>query len=143
MAARFSLTMKTVAALVMFLLAPVVSAVPRDALPLDAVKWPGNYRLHVEFSASTRATLHWPDGPTMELPEGGSYDIAVERPAQGEAVLRVWSGVKLLRGPEEVKGLKPLSRPLVEAAAGATVTSAWVQELERSDHGELVAGWNP
>ena len=143
MAARFSLTMKTVAALVMFLLAPVVSAVPRDALPLDAVKWPGNYRLHVEFSASTRATLHWPDGPTMELPEGGSYDIAVERPAQGEAVLRVWSGVKLLRGPEEVKGLKPLSRPLVEAAAGATVTSAWVQELERSDHCELVAEWNP
>ena len=33
-------------------------------------------------------------------------------------------------------------RPVIKPAPGATVTSSWVQELERSDHSEIVGGWN-
>ena len=135
--------MKTIALSVLFLLAPFVSAAPRDALPLDAAQWPGNYRLHLEFSAPTHGSLHWPGGPLLELPEGSVHDIAVEQAAGGAAVVRVWSGGKLQRGPAEFKDIKRLSHPVVAATAGAVLTNSWVQELERSDHSELVAGWNP
>jgi sugar lactone lactonase YvrE/mono/diheme cytochrome c family protein len=34
------------------------------------------------------------------------------------------------------------ARPVIEPAPGATVREAWIQPLERTDHAELVAGWN-
>ena len=34
------------------------------------------------------------------------------------------------------------ARPVIEPADGATVRAAWVQALERSDHAEIVSGWN-
>ena len=34
------------------------------------------------------------------------------------------------------------ARPVIEPAAGVTVRAAWMQALERSDHAEIVSGWN-
>ena len=59
-------------------------------------------------------------------------------------VLRVWSDEILVRGPEEMLALVDRGgrRPVIEPAAGVTVPSAWVQPLERTDHAEIVRGWN-
>ena len=123
---------------------------PRDALPLDAPEWPRNYRIHLEGEA--RVSLG--NGVTVQLGANGPHDIAVEHPAQGAPVLRVWTGGKLVRGPEDVPALsfkdggakantpdfthppKADTKPTVEGGPG------WVQALERSDHGEIVSRWN-
>ena len=132
--------MKSIPLLLALLLSSVFAAVPRDAVPLTAAEWPRNYRLHVEFSAPSQGTLRLAPGLAVPLPMGVEHDIAVEHPATGAPVLRVWSGGKLVRGPEEIKELAP--RPTVEAAAGIAVKTGWVQALERSDHAALVRGWN-
>ncbi len=77
------------------------AAPPRDALPWDAPEWPLNYRLHVEGAAKVRFS----EDLTLTLEGQGPHDIAVEHPAQGSPVLRVWSGGKLWRGPEELPAL--------------------------------------
>jgi mono/diheme cytochrome c family protein len=118
-------------------------AKPRDTVTPDAAEWPPNHRLHVEFAVPSRGTLRLGDGFVMPLAEGLEHDVAVEHPANGVTVLRVWSGGKLVRGPEEIKGVAATARPVLEAAAGVVVRNAWVQALERSDHAALVAGWNP
>ena len=82
------------------------AAVPREALPLDAAEWPLNYRLHLDGPTKVRLA----EGLTLSLDAKGPHDIAVEHPAKGLPVLRVWSGGKLVRGPEDVAAL---------AAAGA------------------------
>ena len=41
----------------------------------------------------------------VPLPKGLEHDLAVEHPAKGAPVLRVWSAGELVRGPEEVRGL--------------------------------------
>jgi hypothetical protein len=41
------------------------------------------------------------------LSKGVTHDLAVEQPARGAPVLRVWSGAKLVRGPEEIPALAP------------------------------------
>ncbi len=75
---------------------------PRDALPLDAPAWPQNYRLHLEGAAKVRLS----EKLTLSLEDSkGPHDIAVEHPASGAPVLRVWSNGKLIRGPEEVPNL--------------------------------------
>lgn len=76
------------------------AAPPRDALPLDTAEWPVNFRLHLDGPAKVRLG----DGlmPTLTLDENGPHDIAVEHPANGAPVLRVWSSGKLTRGPEEL-----------------------------------------
>jgi cytochrome c5 len=85
----------------LILLASLSTAVPRDALPLDAPEWPLNYRLHLEGAAKVKLS----DQLTLSLDAKGPYDIAVEHPAKGAPVLRVWSGGKLVRGPEDVQAL--------------------------------------
>jgi len=75
------------------------AAPPRDALPLDTPEWPRNYRLHLDGAAKVRLA----EGMTIALDAGG--DIAVEHPAKGAPVLRVWSGGKLVRGPEDAAAL--------------------------------------
>ncbi len=79
----------------------VEGAVPREALPLDAPEWPLNYRLHVEGAATVRLG----EAFSVGLEGEGPHDVAVERPAKGGPVLRVWRAGKLVRGPEEVLGL--------------------------------------
>ena len=77
------------------------AAAPREALPLDAAEWPANFRLHLDGAAKVRLA----EGLTLTLDETGPHDVAVEHPANGVPVLRVWSGGKLVRGPEEVEAL--------------------------------------
>ena len=77
------------------------AAPPRDALPLDAAEWPLNYRLHLDGAAK----VQFSDGLTIALDASGPHDIAVEHPADGAPVLRVWSGGKLVRGPEDAPAL--------------------------------------
>ncbi len=74
---------------------------PRDALPLEAPEWPLNFRLHLDGAARVRLA----DELTIALDANGPHDIAVEHPAKGAPVLRVWSGGKLVRGPEDVPAL--------------------------------------
>jgi len=100
------------AAVAALLAAPAIFAAPappRDALPLDAPVLPLNYRLHIEFSAPSEGTVRLGKNLTVDLAKGVSHDIAVERPADGAPVLRVWAGDKLVRGPEEVAALGPNS----------------------------------
>ncbi len=77
------------------------AALPRDALPLDAAEWPLNFRLHLEGAAKVRLS----DELTIALDANGPHDIAVEHPAKGTPVLRVWSRGKLVRGPEDAPAL--------------------------------------
>jgi glucose/arabinose dehydrogenase len=79
-----------------------LAAAPRDSIPLDAPDWPLNYRLHLEGAAKVKMS----DDLTITLDTKGPHDIAVEHPAKGAPVLRVWSGGKLVRGPEEVSALE-------------------------------------
>ena len=77
------------------------AAAPRDSLPLNAPGWPLNYRLHLDGAAKVKLS----DDLTIVLDAKGPHDIAVENPADGAPVLRVWSGGKLVRGPEDVPAL--------------------------------------
>ena len=57
--------------LALFLVVPFASAaVPRDALPLDAPELPGNFRLHVEFSAPATGVVRLGKDFTVPLPKG-------------------------------------------------------------------------
>jgi hypothetical protein len=88
--------------IVLFALQSVAfAAAPRDTLPLNAPEWPLNYRLHLDGVAKVKLS----DELTFTLDAKGSHDIAVEHPAKGAPVLRVWSGGKLVRGPEDVPAL--------------------------------------
>ena len=78
-----------------------MGATPRDALPLDAPGWPQNYRLHLDGAATVRLG----DGVAIPLDANGPHDVAVEHPPESAPVLRVWSGGKLVRGPENVPAL--------------------------------------
>ncbi|MCA1964587.1 MAG: c-type cytochrome, partial [Prosthecobacter sp.] len=83
------------------LLASLSTAIPREALPLDAAEWPLNYRLHLDGAAKVRLA----EDLTITLDAKGPHDLAVEHPAQGAPVLRLWSAGQLVRGPEEVPAL--------------------------------------
>ena len=80
-------------------------AIPRDAVPPDAAEWPANYRLHVEFSGAAGGAVRFGKDFIVPLANGAEHDVAVEQPAMGAPVLRVWTGGKLMRGPEEVPAL--------------------------------------
>jgi mono/diheme cytochrome c family protein len=88
--------------LALALLASCAAAdVPRGALPLDAPEWPRNYRLHLDGPA----TVTLADGLELKLEAPTHHDIAIEHPADGPPLLRVWSGGALVRGPEQAKEL--------------------------------------
>src|SRR5206468_1760940 len=87
-------------------LAPIAfAAVPRDAVPLDVAEPMMNYRLHVEFSAAAAGAVRLSKDFVVSLSKGAEHDLALEHPAKGAPVLRVWTVGKLVRGPEEVPGL--------------------------------------
>ncbi|MBU6179449.1 MAG: hypothetical protein KGR69_07275, partial [Verrucomicrobia bacterium] len=77
------------------------SAPPRDSLPLEAPEWPINYRLHLE--GPSKVTLA--DNLVIPFDGEGPHDLAVEHPAEGPPVLRIWKAGTLVRGPEEVPSL--------------------------------------
>ena len=81
------------------------AAPPRDSLPLTAPEWPLNYRLHVEFAEVGESKVYLRDEVIVTLSKALDHDIAVENPIKGAPVLRVWSGGKLVRGPEEITTL--------------------------------------
>ena len=89
------------ALLAVLLLAPALSGMPRNALPTDAPEWPENYRLHFDGPAKVRLA----DGLEITLAGGTRHDLAVEHPAKGPPLLRVWRDGRLIRGPEEVAAL--------------------------------------
>ena len=78
---------------------------PRDSIPLSSPEWPENYRLHVELAEAGETKVRLGDDLVVTLSKALKHDIALEHPPKGKPVLRVWSGGKLVRGPEEVDGV--------------------------------------
>ncbi|WP_345781102.1 LamG-like jellyroll fold domain-containing protein, partial [Prosthecobacter sp.] len=110
------------------------AGLPRDALPLDAPEWPMNYRIHLKGAA--KVTLS--DDLTLSFDGAKPQDIAVEEPAEGAPLLRVWSGVKLVRGPEEVASLAKtgaMDFPEAKLDLGADFTA--MATFESSGQGTL------
>ena len=93
--------MKHLIPLVLAALQTFATAAPRESLPLDAPEWPRNYRIHFDGAAKVRLA----DGLALTFEAPGPHDVAVEHPEDGAPILRVWSGGKLARGPEEVPAL--------------------------------------
>jgi mono/diheme cytochrome c family protein len=134
--------------LVLCLLASAsLAASPRDTLPLDAPDWPSNYRLHLEGAAKVRLGA----GLSLDLdPAAAPHDIAVEYPAEGPPLLRVWSGGKLVRGPEEVASLsKSPAAEFPDAGIDLGADFTAVASFETRDGGTLFAmcartgNWSP
>jgi hypothetical protein len=120
--------------------------IPREALPLDAAEWPLNYRIHVEGAARVRLSPEF----VLPLEGNGPHDVAVERPAQGQPVLRVWRKGELVRGPEEVGSLVATGKKILSDARvdlGADFTA--MAMFETSGSGTLfskcdsVGKWSP
>ncbi len=74
---------------------------PRDAFTVDAPEPPADYRLHVALGGTGSVRVLLGSTFAVQLTNGLFHDIAVERPAQGSPVVRVWRDGKLVRGPEE------------------------------------------
>ncbi|MGI8602119.1 MAG: DUF6797 domain-containing protein [Verrucomicrobiales bacterium] len=116
---------------------------PRETVPLHALTWPENYRLHIEFSGPAGGVVRWGENMSLTLKGAAAHDVAIEHPANEAPVIRVWSDQRLVRGPEAAPALlSGTAHPVIESVPGVTVTSAWVQALETADHSELVRGWN-
>jgi len=93
--------------LLLLSLPPLAADIPRNALPVDAAVLPQDYRLHVVFSEPAEGEVKLTERFTVELGKGLSHDVAVEHPADGPPLLRVWQDGELVRGPEEVAELAP------------------------------------
>ena len=124
----------------------VSAAPPRDSIPLDAPEWPLNYRLHLDGAAKVRLS----DELTISLGANGPHDIAVEHPADGAPVLRVWSGNKLVRGPEEVPelvqtGAKDFSNAKLDLGADFTAMAVFEANGEGTLFSKCAATgkWSP
>jgi sugar lactone lactonase YvrE/mono/diheme cytochrome c family protein len=119
-------------------------APPRDAVRLDAAEFPMNYRLHVEFSAAAGGTVRVGGDFVIPLTNGTEHDVAVEYPATGAPVLRVWSGGRVVRGPEEIPGLAQNGAqdfPGVELDLGGDFTA--VAKFESAGDGTLFSKCAP
>ncbi len=110
------------------------AAPPRDAIPLDAPEWPLNYRLHLDGAAKMKLSEDW----IISLDANGPHDIAVEHPAEGAPVLRVWSGEKLMRGPEEAPALAQTgAKDFAEANVDLGADFTAMASFESNDGGTL------
>jgi mono/diheme cytochrome c family protein len=87
--------------LALLLLTQLSVSAPRESLPLETPEWPANYRLHLEGTSSVTLS----DALTIAFEGDGPHDLAVEHPAEGLPVIRVWKAGKLVRGPEDVPSL--------------------------------------
>ena len=127
-----------------------LAAPPRDALPLDAPQLPRNFRLHVEFSAAAENTVQLSKSLKVTLPKSTECDVALEHPAKGAPVLRVWADGKLVRGPEEIATSSETSQEDFEDAKlnlGEDFTA--MAEFETTGEGTLFSkcapkgNWSP
>lgn len=121
-------------------------AAPRDALPLDAPEWPLNFRLHLDGTAKVRLS----DDLILTLDAKGPHDIAVEHPADGAPVLRVWNDGKLVRGPEEVPSLAQTgAKDFTDANLDLGEDFTAMVEFESNGEGTLISkcaatgNWSP
>ncbi len=120
------------------------AAPPRDAMPLDAPELPLNYRLHVEFSAPAAGAIRWNKDFVVPLANGVEHDVAVEHPAKGAAVLRVWSSGRLVRGPEEMPGLSQnAAQDFPDAKLGLGGDFTAVTKFESRGNGTLFSKCAP
>jgi mono/diheme cytochrome c family protein len=94
--------MKILVTLSLLLATIAVAAPPRDALSVTAPVLPHDFRLHVEFSDSAGGAVTLGKDFSVPLSNGAKHDLAVEHPADGAPVLRLWTDGKLVRGPEEI-----------------------------------------
>ena len=120
------------------------AAPPRDAMPLDAAELPEHFRLHVEFSSPGGGTVRLGKDFAVPLTTGAEHDIAVEQPANGSPVLRVWSAGKLVRGPEEILGFSQIGAmdfPDAKLDLGADFTA--VVKFETRGEGTLFSKCPP
>jgi glucose/arabinose dehydrogenase/mono/diheme cytochrome c family protein len=118
----------------LILLASLSTAAPREALPLDAPEWPLNYRLHLEGDAKLKLS------DELKLDMKGSHDIAVEHPAKGAPVLRVWKAGKLVRGPEEVPALaKTGAKDFPDAGLDLGADFTAMAQFESNGEGTLLS----
>jgi mono/diheme cytochrome c family protein len=129
-----------------FLLSPFALAAspPRDSLPMNSPEWPANYRLHLELAEAGEAKARLGDDLVITLSDALEHDIALEQPPKGKPVLRVWSGGKLVRGPEEVDGVSRIAAPDFPEAKldlGADFTA--VVNFETKADGTLFAKCSP
>jgi len=137
--------MKLHIAAAILMLAPLAfAAVPRDAVPLDVAEPTMNYRLHVEFSAAAAGAVRLSKDVVVPLSKGAEHDLALEHPAKGAPVLRVWTDGKLVRGPEEVPGLSRNGAqdfPEAKVDLGADFTA--VAKFDSSGSGTLFSKCAP
>lgn len=136
--------MKIAATIVLLTLAHAFASPPRDAAPLNAAELPRNFRLHVEFSEAGAGVVWLRESVSVPLAKGVEHDVAVEHPAKGAPVLRVWADGKLVRGPEEVAGLaasRAQDFPDATLDLGADFTAA--VKFESSGSGTLFSKCAP
>ena len=124
----------------MILLIGTASAMPRDALPLDAEEIPRDYRLRIVFHENDGSVQITP-GLAVPLAADIPHDIAVEHTQGDEIAVRVWSSGTLVSGPDTHAAPDVPNRPIIEPAEPDGFT-AWIQPLARSDHGEIVRAWD-
>ena len=128
--------------LALLLVVPFASAaVPRDALPLDAPELPTNYRLHVEFSAPAAGVVRLGQDFTVPLPKGTEHDVAVERPAKGAPVVRVWTDGKVVDVKPAGAASAATAFPDAKVNLGADFTAA--VKFEAQGGGTLFSKCSP
>lgn len=116
------------------------AAPPRDSLPLEAPEWPMNYRLHLE--GPSKVTLA--DELSLSLYGEGPHDLAVEHPAEGPPLLRIWKAGTLVRGPEEVPALAASgARDFPDAALDLGADFTAMATFETSGEGTLFSKCAP
>jgi glucose/arabinose dehydrogenase/mono/diheme cytochrome c family protein len=116
------------------------AAVPREALPLTAEEWPLNYRLHLEGPGRVKLSSEL----ELTLDTAGPHDVAVEHPADGAPVLRVWSAGKLVRGPESLAEMEDSGAadfPEAKVDLGADFTA--MAQFETTGQGTLFSKCAP
>ena len=135
--------MKSTLTLILIASLNAFGAAPRDSVALDAAELPANFRLHVEFSGPSGGAVRL-GKMTVPLTNGVEHDVAVERPAKGAPVLRVWTGGKLMRGPEELATLATsgaVDYPNAKLDLGADFTA--VVKFESKGNGTLFSKCAP
>lgn len=138
------IALRTLAAICGLLAVPLAAAPPRDAMPVDAAEWPADWRLHVEFSEPAGGLLRFSENLAIPLAGGTAYDVAVEHPAGGPPVLRIWTDGALVQGPEEVPALAATGAydfPGTEVGFSADFTA--MVEFEATADGTLFAKCPP
>lgn len=119
------------------------AAMPRDAVVVDAEEIPRDYRLRVVFQGQP-GVVTIAHGHTLTLKPDVRHDIAIERTDAGELAIRHWADGELLLAPQILPHPADAAtpRPVITPREGGGISESWIQPLARSDHAELVRGWD-